>query len=250
MKNYDPRYAGSFGEELSYWHYYCYSDFLKSKEYKTKKTISKKEFSEWNEAIYKKLGTTSYTKLIEKAHKEISNNNLNKAIEILYHVKEIIEIRWKPDTVIFSVVWFELAKTYFIKKSYQESKYYLFVYKELYPYLIFDDFIINQNWESYFLRCLVNLFLENQEDYKIVLNEIISQKNKSEFTSSLDKSSSQECYSYFHFLQGFESIYKKQENKIFIEEFEKVIKNSPNFFKDNDYLLVHIPEEIKSILSF
>ena len=66
MKNYDPRYAGSFGEELSYWHYYRYSDFVKLKEYKTKKTISKKEFAEWNEAIRKKLGTSSDSQLIEK----------------------------------------------------------------------------------------------------------------------------------------------------------------------------------------
>ena len=39
-KTYIP---GSFGEELSYWHYYNYCDFVKLNKYKKKiKTIKKK----------------------------------------------------------------------------------------------------------------------------------------------------------------------------------------------------------------
>ena len=41
----------------------------------------------------------------------------------------------------------------------------------------------------------------------------------------------------------------KNETKKALEEYEKVLKISPNFFKDNDYLIVHIPEELKAIFN-
>lgn len=236
-KTYIP---GSFGEELSYWHYYNYCDFVKLNKYKKKITISKIEFEEWSSRNYKNWG-----KLIESAHIEISNNNLEEAIKLLYQAKDIVEKVKNPNTVFSSLPWFELGKTYFIKKSYKESKYYLSIYKKLYPYYC-HDFIIHQNWESYFIGCLVNFFLQNEEEYKFVLTQIESRMNNFEFLNKLDEISSKECYSYFHFLKGLEYIYKKKENKSYKEEIEKVIKNSPNFFKEYFYVKDHIPEELKA----
>ena len=50
------------------------------------------------------------------------------------------------------------------------------------------------------------------------------------------------------FLRGLKYSPRNEKEKA-LEEFEKVIKNSPNFLKKNDDLIFHIPGELKAIFN-
>jgi len=86
-------------------------------------------------------------------------------------------------------------------------------------------------FKSVFLRCIANLILNDEEYY----NDLVY----------IQKSQS---YRHLFFIRGLSYSLKNQTQKA-LEEFEKVIKISPSFFRDNDCLIVHIPEELKAIFN-
>ena len=86
-------------------------------------------------------------------------------------------------------------------------------------------------FKSVFLRCIANLILNDEAYYN---DWVYIQKSQS--------------YSHLFFIRGLNYSLKNQTQKA-LEEYEKVLKISPNFFKDNDYLIVHIPEELKAIFN-
>ena len=57
-----------------------------------------------------------------------------------------------------------------------------------------------------------------------------------------------QSYRHLFFIRGL-NYSLKNETKKALEEYEKVLKIAPNFFKDNDYLIVHVPEELKAIFN-
>ena len=176
--------------------------------------------------------TNSYneSEIIDLAKKEELNNNYFEAIRLYsLAIKKNNERNAKSNIS----AWFLRGKLNLKIRKYRDAKYDLGIcisicqenmeplYKAIYKPL----------FKSVFLRCIANLILNDEAYYN---DWVYIQKSQS--------------YSHLFFIRGLNYSLKNQTQKA-LEEYEKVLKISPNFFKDNDYLIVHIPEELKAIFN-
>ena len=177
-----------------------------------------------------RFSKTSIDELIDLAKKEELNNNYFEAI-ILYSLA--IKKNNDRNDNSYTSAWFLRGKLNLKIRKYRDAKYDLGIcisicqenmeplYKAIHKPL----------FKSVFLRCIANLILNDEAYYN---DWVYIQKSQS--------------YSHLFFIRGLNYSLKNQTQKA-LEEYEKVLKISPNFFKDNDYLIVHIPEELKAIFN-
>ena len=176
--------------------------------------------------------TNSYnqSEIIDLAKKEELNNNFFEAIRLYtLAIKKNNERNAKSNIS----AWFLRGKLNLKIRKYRDAKYDLGIcisicqenmeplYKAIHKPL----------FKSVFLRCIANLILNDEAYYN---DWVYIQKSQS--------------YSHLFFIRGLNYSLKNQTQKA-LEEYKKVLKISPNFFKDNDYLIVHIPEELKAIFN-
>ena len=168
-----------------------------------------------------KTNSNNESEIIDLAKKEELNNNFFEAIRLYsLAIKKNNERNAKSNIS----AWFLRGKLNLKIRKYRDAKYDLGIcisicqenmeplYKAIYKPL----------FKSVFLRCITNLML-NDEAY---LNDwVYIQKSQS--------------YRHLFFIRGLNYSLKNETTKA-LEEYEKVLKIAPNFFKDNDYLIVHV----------
>ena len=171
----------------------------------------------------------SIDELIDLAKKQELNNNCFEAIR-LYSLA--IKKNNERNEKSYASPWFLRGKLNLKIRRYRDAKYDLGICISIcqeYMDPLYKGYD-TPFFTAVFLRCIANLMLNNQE----YLNDwYLIQKSQS--------------YVHLFFLRGLKYSLKNDPDKA-LEEFEKVIKNSPNFFKENDYLKVHIPEELKVMM--
>ena len=176
--------------------------------------------------------TNSYneSELIDLAKKEELNNNYFKAIR-LYSL--VIKKNNERNDNSYTSAWFLRGKLNLKIRKYRDAKYDLGICISICQEnmeLLYKA-INKPLFKSVFLRCIANLILNDRGYY---YDWCYIQKSHS--------------YAHLFFIRGLKYSYKNEIKKA-LEEYEKVLKISPSFFKDNDYLIVHIPEELKAIFN-
>ena len=164
----------------------------------------------------------SNDKIIDQAKKEELNNNFFEAIR-LYSL--VIRKNNERNYNSYSLAWFMRGKLNLKIRKYRDAKFDLGIYIWLCQVnmeLLYKA-INKPLFKSVFLRCIANLILNDEEYYN---DWVYIQKSQS--------------YAHLFFIRGLKYSYKNEIKKA-LEEYEKVLKISPSFFKDNDYLIVHIP---------
>ena len=184
----------------------------------------------------------SIDELIDLAKKQELNNNCFEAIRLYSLAIPPANVKLWTNAIkknnqrnenSYRWAWFFRGKLNLKIRRYRDAKYDLGIcisicqenmeplYKAIHKPL----------FKSVFLRCIANLMLSDEAYFN---DWVYIQKSQS--------------YRHLFFIRGL-NYSLKNETKKALQEYEKVLKISPNFFKDNDYLIVHIPEELKAIFN-
>ena len=174
-------------------------------------------FSKYNSSL------KSFVEIIDLAKIEEVNKNFDQAIR-LYSLA--ISRREEENSFIFTSPWLLRGKLNLRLRKYRNAKYDLGVYISKCKENMKEIYI------GYFYRCIANLKTKNEHEYYNDWSYIMTSQS----------------YAEIFFLRGLKYSLRNEKGKA-LDEFEKVIKNSPNFFKKNDDLIFHVPGELKAIFN-